>query len=106
MSRTRPLVRRQLLLAAACALALPAVSQPLSDKPIRILVGAPAGGTADILARLVGDGLSRGLGQTLIVDNKPGALGAIVMETFMPRRATGRRCCCRSTACSPRSRTA
>ncbi len=83
MSRTRPLVRRQLLLAAACALALPAVSQPLSDKPIRILVGAPAGGTADILARLVGDGLSRGLGQTLIVDNKPGALGAIVMETFM-----------------------
>ena len=77
-------VRRQLLCAAAAALALPALqAQPLSDKPLRILVGAPAGGTADILARLIGDGLGRNLGQPLIVDNKPGALGAIVMDSFM-----------------------
>ncbi|MFO1329950.1 MAG: tripartite tricarboxylate transporter substrate binding protein [Rubrivivax sp.] len=78
--------RRRLLLATAAtlALAVPALqAQPLSDKPIRILVGAPAGGTADILARLVGDGLAKGLGQPVIVDNKPGALGAIVMESFL-----------------------
>jgi tripartite-type tricarboxylate transporter receptor subunit TctC len=50
---------------------------------VRILVGAPAGGTADLLARLVGEGLSKGLGQSVIVENKPGGLGAIVMESFM-----------------------
>ena len=80
--------RRHLLQAAGAALCLalaaPALqAQPLSDKPIRILVGAPAGGTADILARLVGDGLSKSLGQPVIVENKPGALGAIVMESFL-----------------------
>lgn len=76
--------RRLLLAAASLALAAPALqAQPLSDKPIRIIVGAPAGGTADILARLVGDGLGKGLGQPVIVDNKPGALGAIAMDSFL-----------------------
>lgn len=89
-------VRRRALLAAAATtlaqaafgLALasaagPTPAQPLSERPIRILVGAPPGGTADILARLVGDGLAKGLGQAVIVENKPGGLGAIVMDTFM-----------------------
>ncbi len=77
--------RRRLLLAAvALAFACPLLqAQPLSGRPIRIIVGAPAGGTADILARLVGDGLSKGLGQPVIVDNKPGALGVIAMDSFL-----------------------
>ncbi len=76
---------RRLLLAATLAAAMPAVlqAQPLSERPLRILVGAPPGGTADMLARLVGDGLSRRLGQTVIVENKPGALGTIVMDAFL-----------------------
>ena len=76
--------RRLLLAAAALAFACPPLqAQPLSERPIRIIVGAPAGGTADILARLVGDGLSKGLGQPVIVDNKPGALGVIAMDSFL-----------------------
>lgn len=85
-----PVTRRRALglAAAATAAALTlgtgaSSAQPLSDRPVRILVGAPPGGTADILARLVGEGLAKGLGQPVIVENKPGALGAIVMDTFM-----------------------
>jgi tripartite-type tricarboxylate transporter receptor subunit TctC len=83
----RNLPRRSWLCAsmglALCA-ALPLVqAQPLSDRPIRIIVGAPAGGTADILARLVGDGMSKSMGQTIVVDNKPGAGGVLAMDAFL-----------------------
>jgi len=89
MHRQAPTRRRALGLAtAALAAALTLgtgtpFAQPLSDRPIRILVGAPPGGTADILARLVGEGLAKGLGQPVIVENKPGGLGVIVMDSFM-----------------------
>lgn len=80
-------VRRRWLQAAALAalspLAARLAAQPLSDRPLRLLVGAPAGGTADILARLVAEGLGKGMGQAVVVENKPGALGAIVMESFL-----------------------
>ena len=58
-------------------------AQPLSDRPIKIVVGAPAGGTADIIARLVGNAMSTGLGQAVVVDNKPGAGGAIAMDAML-----------------------
>jgi len=53
------------------------------NKPVRILVGAPAGGTADFLARVVGEALSKNIGQPVLVENKPGGLGAIVMDAFL-----------------------
>jgi tripartite-type tricarboxylate transporter receptor subunit TctC len=53
------------------------------DKPIRMVVVGPSGGSADILARLIGEGLSRTLGQAVVVDAKPGGLGAIAMDAFM-----------------------
>lgn len=85
MTTFSTLSRRGLLLAAAAlALSAPfAQAQPLSDRPIRIIVGAPAGGTADILARVVGEGLSKSLGQPVVVDNRPGGLGAIAMDAFL-----------------------
>lgn len=47
------------------------------EKTIRIVVGAPAGGTSDLLARLLAEDLGKQLGQTVIVDNKPGAAGML-----------------------------
>jgi tripartite-type tricarboxylate transporter receptor subunit TctC len=77
--------RRAWLAAAGLAIAAgaPALAQPLSKRPIRIIVGAPAGGTADIVARLVGDAMSRSLGQPVVVDNKPGVGGVVAMDAFL-----------------------
>lgn len=64
-------------LAAACALPLAAKAQTFPDKPIRIIVPYAAGGTTDMLARVVGKHVSESLGQSVIVENKPGANGML-----------------------------
>ena len=61
-------------------LALPAQAQQAADwpsKPIRLIVTGPAGGTADILARLLAEGLQQDLKQPVIVESKAGASGAL-----------------------------
>jgi tripartite-type tricarboxylate transporter receptor subunit TctC len=55
----------------------PAAAQTWPTKPIRIIVPYPPGGTSDILARTLGQKLSEVLGQTIVVDNKPGANGNV-----------------------------
>src|SRR4051812_40841347 len=78
MDRTR----RELLVAAGAAglaLALPfaARAQAWPAKPIRIVVAYPAGGLTDILARAYSEHLAQKLRQPVVVENKPGASGAI-----------------------------
>ncbi len=73
---------RRLLLAALVAIATP-LAQAWTDKPVRLLVPAPAGGTMDVVARILAEQLSADIGQPVIVDNKPGAGGAIAVQAMM-----------------------
>src|SRR5262249_2080794 len=84
-SNMMKLPRRNFLHLAAGAAALPAVSrfafaQAYPARPVRILVGFPAGGGADIVARLIGQWLSERLGQQFIIENRPGAGSNIATE--------------------------
>jgi tripartite-type tricarboxylate transporter receptor subunit TctC len=79
------LPRRQFLHLVAGAGALPAVSriaraQTYPTRPVRLIVGFPPGGTADIVGRLIGQLLSDRLGQPFIVENRPGASSNIAAE--------------------------
>lgn len=77
------LPRRKFLILAAAAVALPALPRiaiaqnKYPSRPIRLIVGFPAGSTSDITARLFANGASSFLGQPIVVENKPGATGSI-----------------------------
>ena len=88
------LPRRQLLQLAAGAAALPGMSriaraQAYPTRPVRIVVGFPAGGGADITARLMGQWLSERLGQPFIIENRPGAATNIATEAVVRAAADG-----------------
>src|SRR5690348_14716615 len=55
--------------------AAPALAQPYPQRPVRVVVGFPAGGPTDVIARLVAQGLSDSLGQQFFVENVGGAGG-------------------------------
>jgi tripartite-type tricarboxylate transporter receptor subunit TctC len=65
--------------AAACGVCH-AQAQAWPSKPIRMLVGFPAGGPTDIVARLVADRVAAQMNQRIVVDNRPGAAGNIAVE--------------------------
>ena len=74
------LVRRLYLgLIAAALFTAPAAAQSFPTKPIRFIVPYAAGGTTDLVARLVGERMKETLGQPLIIENRPGAGGNIGM---------------------------
>ena len=70
-------------------LGAPAQAQTYPDRPIKIVVGFPAGSGADILCRYFVDGLARVSGATVIVENKPGATGNIGSETVARAKPDG-----------------
>jgi len=69
-----------LALAAALVLAGNAHAQPYPAKPIRFILPFPTGSATDQIARIVGKEMSDMLGQPIVVENKPGAGGAIAAE--------------------------
>jgi tripartite-type tricarboxylate transporter receptor subunit TctC len=69
------------VLCATLTVAFPAAAQDVKfDRPIKILVGFAAGGTADLIARVVADKMKDSLGVPVLVDNRPGAIGRITAE--------------------------
>jgi tripartite-type tricarboxylate transporter receptor subunit TctC len=76
----RILVKLALAVCAAFLLASLTHAQSFPSRPIRLLVGSPPGGGADFIARALSQKLSDGLGQPLVVENRPGANGAIASE--------------------------
>ena len=88
------LPRRNFLHLAAGAAALPAVSRvaralAYPTRSVRIIVGGPPGGVADIHARLIGQWLSERLGQPFIIENRPGAGSNVATEVVTHAPADG-----------------
>ena len=88
------LLRRRFLHLSAGAAALPALSriaraQVYPSRPVRLIVGFPAGGLTDILARLLSPWLSERLGQQFIVEDHPGAGTNLATETVVRALADG-----------------
>ena len=82
------LPRRQFLhlvagAAAVAALSCSARAQAYPSRPVRLVVGFPAGGTNDIHARLIADWLSKQFGRSFIVENRPGAGGSIGLDSVV-----------------------
>ena len=88
------LLRRQILRLVAGAAAVPGISriagaQDYPNKPVRLIVGFPAGNAPDIIARLIGQWLSDQLGQQFIIENRPGAASNIATEAAVSAPADG-----------------
>jgi len=82
------LARRNFLHLAAGAAALSAMSriafaQAYPSRPVRLVVGFPAGGAGDIIARLIGQWLSEQLGQPFVIENRPGAGSNVATEAVV-----------------------
>ncbi|MEJ8854923.1 tripartite tricarboxylate transporter substrate binding protein [Variovorax robiniae] len=82
---------RRFAIIAMCwfAAVTPSLAQQWPDKPIRLIVPAPAGGISDAVARLLAEQLRVNLGQTVLVDNKPGGSAVVAERALMSAPADG-----------------
>jgi tripartite-type tricarboxylate transporter receptor subunit TctC len=90
MTHQKVVLRRWLTLSAAIAvLGLCGGALAQAQPPIKILVGAPAGGTTDIMARTLAQAMGAQLGRTVVVENKPGAGGNLAADAVAKAPADG-----------------
>ncbi|NML46740.1 tripartite tricarboxylate transporter substrate binding protein [Ramlibacter sp. G-1-2-2] len=82
-------IARRALLGCALALALPAIAQTYPSKPIRFVIPYPAGGTSDVVGRLLANGLAERLKQPVVVDNRAGAATVIGTDIVAKSPADG-----------------
>lgn len=77
------------LLVAVTGLSVHAQVDTYPNRPIKLVVGGPAGGAADVIARAVAHGIERRLGQSVVVDNRPGASMMIATQYVATAPADG-----------------
>jgi tripartite-type tricarboxylate transporter receptor subunit TctC len=84
--------RRHLLAAAASLVAVPtlrAQSGPWPNQPVKLMIGFPPGGPTDITMRALADSASKLLGQTVVIDNRPGAGGTLPAQALQQAKPDG-----------------
>ncbi len=86
--RTRYLLKSAVAAAAVLALS-PVLAQGYPTRPIKLVVPFAAGGSTDAVARLVGQKMGEAMGQSVVVENRPGAAGAIASEQVAKSPADG-----------------
>lgn len=64
-------------------------AQPYPNKPIKFVVGYPPGGSGDFVTRTVGEAIAAELGQSAVIDNRPGAAGNLASELVNKSPADG-----------------
>ncbi len=77
MTRNRPRIARRAALAAGAVLVAPGARSQAPDRPLRLVLGFPAGSAPDVAARFLADGMREALPAGIAVDNRPGAGGLI-----------------------------
>jgi tripartite-type tricarboxylate transporter receptor subunit TctC len=88
------MLKRRTLLVATAAMVLATPITSLADtswpeKPVRIFVSFPPGGSSDLVARLLGEQLSASLGQQFVVENRPGAAGTVAATALQEAEPDG-----------------
>ncbi len=87
--RSREICGALIVLAAVWGAQIPAAAQSYPQRPVRMLVGLPAGGSTDIMARIVSAKLTERLGQQVVVDNRAGASGTIAIQLAVNSQPDG-----------------
>jgi tripartite-type tricarboxylate transporter receptor subunit TctC len=82
-------IMAMLAFALAAAFTLPAAAQNWPTKPVRLILSQPPGSSPDIVARLIGDGLAKLWGQSVVVENRPGGQNAIGAQAAAKSPADG-----------------